>query len=275
VYGAKQPSGKGLVVGAIAGIAAVVVLGVALGLHFYHDHLAAVQAAEAHPPVVQTTPPAPVSAQPARLPEAPPPAAAANNEAPTAAKTPASETPLKAAPKSETGAGSGKPAKSEPTQSKLAAKSEPTQSKPAEEPAAEQEPVLHLTAAPAAKLHEGAEAPTLALASTADPAFPNLPAPKVKVNAPVSTIVPASLLRRVDPIYPQTAHNMSEDAVVKLTAIIAPSGDVASVTPLSGPMLFQVAAVEAVKRWKYKPATLNGKAVESTAEIVLKFAARR
>ncbi|MBV9087700.1 MAG: energy transducer TonB, partial [Acidobacteriaceae bacterium] len=37
---------------------------------------------------------------------------------------------------------------------------------------------------------------------------------------------------------------------------------------------FRQSAMEAVRRWKYKPAVLNGQPVDSSAEITLNFAAR-
>ncbi len=261
-YAAKPDSGQGMKIGAIAGIAAVVVIGVALGLHFYHDHEAAVQAAQTHAPAVQAPPPAPVSAEPTRLPEPQPAARTETSSKNEVSRASQPEVTVKNF-KTENGNATG----SKPASAKSDAESKPSR----EEAAATSQPVLKL--APPAKPQVEAEAPTLALATSSG--FPNLPTPTAKISAPVSTIVSASLVRKVDPVYPQAARSMGQEAIVRLTATISPSGDVTNVKPVSGPIMFQMTAVEAVKQWRYKPATLNGKPVESTADIVLRFAARR
>ena len=39
----------------------------------------------------------------------------------------------------------------------------------------------------------------------------------------------------------------------------------------SGSNVFRDAAIDAVKKWRYSPATLDGQPVEATAQVVLKF----
>jgi periplasmic protein TonB len=80
------------------------------------------------------------------------------------------------------------------------------------------------------------------------------------------------LLTRVDPVYPETARRAGLQGVVFLEAIIAASGDIeeVSVSRSAGP-LFDSAAVAAVRRWKYRPATLNGRAVRVLLNVTVSF----
>ncbi|HYX70258.1 MAG TPA: TonB family protein, partial [Terriglobales bacterium] len=59
---------------------------------------------------------------------------------------------------------------------------------------------------------------------------------------------------------------------VRLSAKVSPQGRVTEVNWVSGNALFRDSAMTAVRQWRYKPASLDGQPVESTVEIVLKFA---
>ena len=52
-----------------------------------------------------------------------------------------------------------------------------------------------------------------------------------------------------------------------LTAV----GRVVSAEFFSGPAIFKDAALDAVRQWRYQPATLDGKPIEQETEITLKF----
>lgn len=80
------------------------------------------------------------------------------------------------------------------------------------------------------------------------------------------------LATRVDPIYPEAARRAGLQGVVFLEAIIAASGDIEEVAVVrSGGPLFDSAAVAAVRRWKYRPATLNGRAVRVLLSVTVSF----
>jgi TonB family protein len=117
---------------------------------------------------------------------------------------------------------------------------------------------------------EEAEAPQIALANPA--MLPNLahPAPAA-VAAPVSQVTPAKLVRRVEPVYPEWARRMQASGEVLLTAAIGKDGKVGDVRWLRGNPVFRDSSVNAIKQWKYNPATLNGQAVESVVDITLKY----
>ena len=58
---------------------------------------------------------------------------------------------------------------------------------------------------------------------------------------------------------------------VVLSAVIGKDGSVESVKVVSGHPLLTQAAVDAVRRWRYKPYYLNGEAVQAETEIKVKF----
>lgn len=85
-------------------------------------------------------------------------------------------------------------------------------------------------------------------------------------------IVPAQLIQRVEPLYPETARRLSISGRVTVKATITKTGAVSSVLWVSGNALFRDSAITAVKQWRYKPASFNGQPVESDVEIILLFA---
>jgi protein TonB len=63
--------------------------------------------------------------------------------------------------------------------------------------------------------------------------------------------------------------------MVEVDATISVDGRVKNPHVVSGNSMLQKAAVDAVLQWRYKPATLNGKSVESPVEIKLNFVQSR
>lgn len=82
---------------------------------------------------------------------------------------------------------------------------------------------------------------------------------------------PAVIIKRVPPAYPPLALSAHLAGTVTVAATVSKEGRVTAVQVVSGPPLFREAATSAVKQWRFKPATVNGVATESTANIVLKF----
>lgn len=85
------------------------------------------------------------------------------------------------------------------------------------------------------------------------------------VRAPV-------LLQRVDPDYPESARRAHLEGMLILEAVITASGTVREVRILRplNPLLDQ-AAVRAVRQWRYRPATLNGRAVPVYLTVTVRF----
>jgi len=91
------------------------------------------------------------------------------------------------------------------------------------------------------------------------------------VAAPGSRFVAARVLERVEPAYPETAGGKQTSGKVVVKATISKSGSVTGVQWVSGNELFRDSAFAAVKQWRYQPASLNGKPIESDLEIALQF----
>jgi protein TonB len=87
----------------------------------------------------------------------------------------------------------------------------------------------------------------------------------------ISELSEAQLIDRVMPIYPVPAQRVGIQGDVKLHALIARDGSIQSLSLISGHPLLVQAAVEAVRRWKYRPYILNGQAVEVETLITVSF----
>jgi periplasmic protein TonB len=81
----------------------------------------------------------------------------------------------------------------------------------------------------------------------------------------------AVLLRRVEPVYPPLALRTRISGVVNLEGVIGTDGHIRELKPVSGNPLLVPAAVDAVRRWIYKPTMLDGAAVEVDLMIAVTF----
>lgn len=85
---------------------------------------------------------------------------------------------------------------------------------------------------------------------------------------------PPILISRVNPAYPQEARSKKVEGVVVLHLFIDKQGNVTKATVLSGDPLLTQAALEAVSRWRYQPATLGAAPCESDATANIDFSLR-
>lgn len=81
----------------------------------------------------------------------------------------------------------------------------------------------------------------------------------------------ASLLRRVEPEYPQEALQEQIHGPVALDVRIGRDGTVQETVLLSGERLLANAAIAAVKRWRFKPHLIKGQPVEMQTKVILNF----
>jgi protein TonB len=84
-------------------------------------------------------------------------------------------------------------------------------------------------------------------------------------------VTAASLINRVQPVYPPLARQTRISGTVRLHAIISKSGGVQQLEVISGHPLLVQAALDAVKQWRYRPTTLNGEPVEVDTTIDVIF----
>jgi protein TonB len=86
------------------------------------------------------------------------------------------------------------------------------------------------------------------------------------------TIVPPRLVYRLRPEYPELARKARLPGRVVLQAVIAKDGTVVEVSVLrSDSSLFEDAAVQAVKQWRYEPALSGGQPVAVYFTVVVEF----
>lgn len=86
------------------------------------------------------------------------------------------------------------------------------------------------------------------------------------------TVMQGLLLQQVKPDYPPDAEKQRVEGVVLLQVRIDKKGNVDKVDLISGHPLLAPAAIEAVKKWKYKPFLLNGEAVTVETQVKVNFA---
>lgn len=93
--------------------------------------------------------------------------------------------------------------------------------------------------------------------------------PPITLTADVAAPV---LIHRVDPVYPDVAIKTKTQGVVVLEAIIDRAGEVVGVEVLRDiGMGCGNAALQAVRQWRYRPATLNGRAVAVYLTVTVRF----
>ncbi len=86
---------------------------------------------------------------------------------------------------------------------------------------------------------------------------------------------PAMLTTRVEPMYPFLPKQMGRSGKVELRAIIATDGTIQSLQVVSGDPLFYQSALDAVRRWRYRPTYLNGQPVEVDTFITVLYTLQR
>lgn len=102
--------------------------------------------------------------------------------------------------------------------------------------------------------------------------LPEPPSQPVDIREEPVNVPKPVLIHRVNPEYPDVARKSRVQGIVILEAVITKEGTVENVKVLRGvhPLLDQ-AAVNAVKQWRYKPATLNGKPVRVHSTVTVNF----
>jgi TonB family protein len=76
---------------------------------------------------------------------------------------------------------------------------------------------------------------------------------------------------KVNAIYPPQARAVGQHGVVVLEALVGADGSVKDVKVVSGPPLLRQSALDAVRRWKYQPFKLNGKAIAAQTQVQVEF----
>ena len=144
-------------------------------------------------------------------------------------------------------------------------------------------PIEQIISHPPSPTDPGPEAPTIP-GETSVPGAGNqisiedLRAPERPVEPPKQTtrlhrssVDPAMLVRRVEPVFPPLARQIRRSGKVELHALIATDGSIQSLELVSGDPLFVQSALDAVRQWRYKPTLLNGQPVEIDTFITVVY----
>jgi protein TonB len=90
----------------------------------------------------------------------------------------------------------------------------------------------------------------------------------VKLPEPVAW---GLLTQNVDPVYPDAAKASGQRGSVVLQVLIGRDGTVQDAKFLQGSLVFARAAIDAVKQWRFKPYSMNGRAISVQSTITLNF----
>jgi protein TonB len=106
--------------------------------------------------------------------------------------------------------------------------------------------------------------------------FRNGPSPVVRpepqTRARVSQgVMEGFLAGKVLPEYPPIARNAGIEGTVVLQATISKTGTIENLRVVSGPIMLQQSAINAVSRWRYRPYLLNGEPVEVETTVNVRF----
>ncbi|WP_274604526.1 energy transducer TonB [Pseudomonas typographi] len=105
------------------------------------------------------------------------------------------------------------------------------------------------------------------------PVAPPPPKPIPPVPEAPAASTNAVALQQTVPAYPRMARQAKIEGFVTLDLVIRPDGSVASATVVEGkpPRLFDEAAINAVKNWKFQPRMVGGVAQEQRARQTVRF----
>jgi protein TonB len=79
------------------------------------------------------------------------------------------------------------------------------------------------------------------------------------------------VITEVRPVYPKEAREKQKSGSVVLDILIDEKGNVRQVNVLESEEIFRHEALEAMKKFKFSPANINGKAVAVKIRYVIKF----
>jgi protein TonB len=73
-------------------------------------------------------------------------------------------------------------------------------------------------------------------------------------------------------LYPTEARTRNVEGVVVVDILVDTNGKIAETKVLSGPPMLQQAALDALRRWRYQPAQLNGQVIPIHTKVDINFA---
>ncbi len=113
-----------------------------------------------------------------------------------------------------------------------------------------------------------------ALAGISTPSAASLPSPEMRPEGPVKiggNVKEPKLVSSVMPVYPSTARSSGQQGDVVVDTTIDKSGRVVRMHVTAGPTTLRAAAMDALRRWRYEPSTLDGEPVEVQMQVTIRF----
>jgi len=89
--------------------------------------------------------------------------------------------------------------------------------------------------------------------------------------ARTATATPAVPIAKVQPIYPEFARRMKVTGTVHVAIVVDTTGKVISAKAVDGSPMLRGSAELAVKQWRFKPSTMNGKPVNGSGTVSIVF----
>lgn len=118
----------------------------------------------------------------------------------------------------------------------------------------------------------GTLGPAGSLGIAVSPPVVTVAVPKAPARVSVSSgVIAGSKLSGVSPVYPAIAKAAHVSGAVVLRAVISKTGDIQSLSVVSGPEMLRSSAVAAVQGWKYRPYLLNGQPTEVDTTVTVNF----
>ncbi|MEO8736930.1 MAG: energy transducer TonB [Edaphobacter sp.] len=93
--------------------------------------------------------------------------------------------------------------------------------------------------------------------------------PKNRYISP--NVMEGNLLSAPRPVYPEFARAAHIEGTVALQATISRSGSIRTLHAIKGPQPLRSAAINAVRNWRYKPYTVDGRPVEVATTVYVDF----
>lgn len=108
------------------------------------------------------------------------------------------------------------------------------------------------------------------------PGPPLLPPPD-RTPSPVigGRVEPAVPIKQPSPAYPPLARTANVEGSVILHGVLSERGDIQDIEVVSGHPLLVRAAIDGVKKWKYRPARLNGQPISCPIDVTVNFVLKR
>lgn len=101
------------------------------------------------------------------------------------------------------------------------------------------------------------------------------PNPTSSVRGPsmpvISTLDEGRIIRKIQPIYPESAKRTRMEGEVVLEGVISRTGRMEDLKVISGHPWLAAAAKDAVSQWQFRPYVLNGKPIDVVTRVTVDF----